>query len=168
MKKSLGIIIILVLVSQLAYASQLIKLAIVDMPKVSANYLEFQDKYKDLSEKKDQILTMIKNEQEQISKLEKEAGMGILESEVLRKQRQILQKKSELQTFYHEAMKILNQREENLVQEAKNNISEAIKFISIRRGISIVFSKSGILFAAEAYVDLSNEVIDHLNRNYKE
>jgi Skp family chaperone for outer membrane proteins len=163
MKKNIIFIFVFLLVQTL-YSSQLIKIAIVDMPKVSANYKEFQDKYVDLTEKKDEIFKSIKKEEEQIAQLEQELGMGILESEILRRQRQILQKKSELQTFHHEAMKIMNQREENLIQEARENIAEAIKFIAIRRGISIVFSKSGILFAAEAYVDLSNEIIEHLNQ----
>lgn len=149
-----------------SYAT-VIKIAILDWAKVSSNYLDFQDRVKELNQKKESVSNVVKKEEEEIAKLEKEAASLILESDITKSQKQIKQKKAELQNFNNEATSVLIKREDKLIESAKENINNAIKEVAAKEGISIVFSKSGVLYAAEESVDISDEVIKILNKDYK-
>jgi len=159
-----NVVILSLLFANFIFAIDLIKIAVLDWSKVSSNYQELQDRYNELYSKKTSVENVIKKEKEEIEKLEKELNYGVSESEKAKRIKVITQKKEELENFQNEAAKLLKEREDKIIEVAKENINNAIKEIASKEGISIVLSKSVVLYMLDDSLDITNEVIKILNR----
>jgi Skp family chaperone for outer membrane proteins len=74
-----------------------------------------------------------------------------------------MRRKNDLNSFYKEANELLQKREEELLENTKKEILDVIKSIAVHQGISLVFSKEQVLYAQDAYTNITEEVIKKLN-----
>ena len=149
-------------------APPLIKISVVDWEKVTLNFEWLQQSYVKIRNRKKDMLAMIENENRDIKRMESDLE-NIIDAQRYRRQQQLIKRrKSELQNFYVEAMSFIEKQEEKLLRDARVKIIDVIERLAIREGISLVFSKNEILYAAEGYADLTTEVIKELNKEEKE
>lgn len=120
-------------------APPMIKVGVVSWEQVVANYEEFQTDIEELEDR-----------QNRLRKLVEEGQDGTTEAE----RRQV----------YDEALQQVQSRREKLVREAHENIYEAIEEVAIANGFSLVLSESEVLYASEAYTDLTRPVVKQLNQ----
>lgn len=150
-----------------AWGEALIRIAVVNFEEVSMSYESFQEMLKKNDEEKDHVMVNVAKANEEIKRMERDLSNEHDPVRVQRIQAIVAQQKVELQTSYYQSMKVLDSARENLISEARKAIYNAIREIATQKGFSLVFSENEILYASEEYVDMTDAVIQKLNRPKK-
>ena len=145
-----------------------LKIAVVDISDISANYIWFQEQYVKLSEKKETIHTMIATEEKEIKALEEVYGKTYDQKERLIKEAEIKKRRSELSSFIADSKQLITKKEEQLFMESKMRIMNALKEIAELDEIDLIFAKDQVLYFAESrLINLTDKTLRKLNGGKK-
>ncbi len=149
------------------FGEALIRIAVVNFEEVSMSYQSFQDMLKKNDQEKDHVMVQVAKANEEIKRMERDLAAEHDPVRVQRIQAMVATQKVELQTSYYQSMKVLDNQRENVISEARKAIYNAIREIATQKGFSLVFSENEILYASEEYVDMTDAVVQKLNRPKK-
>ena len=133
------------------WAPPLIKMGVVNWEQVVMQFDQFQKEQKELQRRRMKILQYIQEE----SKGKVPNPEDIESGENL---------DPEMQKIYQDTLKQIEDRRRSLQEEFHQKINAAIRDEAIARGFSLVLSENEVLYASEEYTDLTNGVIERLNK----
>lgn len=161
---SVILFIVLGLKIKKSYAPPFIKLAVVDWTRIVGNYNAFQKEVEKLNQKKQGLIDEIEKRNKQIETLEYEIKNSTNRSEIEQKKALISQIRLENQTIFSQLLDSLDKEKQKLFDESRNKIMEAIANVSVTEGISLVFERNQVLYVSEDYADITDLVIEELNK----
>ncbi len=131
-----GLLLLLVLVPGRGWAPQMIRVGVVNWSRVVTSYESFQSEISELEEQRSNWLVILEEPRAD----EDDAG-----------------------EMYREALEQIESRRDRVIRDAHREIYEAIEEVAITNGYSLVLSENEVLYASEAYTDLTNQVVQRLN-----
>jgi len=137
------------------WAPPLIKVGVVNWEQVVMEFDQFQTELKELQRRRMRILEYIQQESEG----EVPAPEDIESGENL---------DPEMQQIYQDTLTQIQDRRRSLQEEFHQKIQAAIREEAISRGFSLVLSENEVLYASEEYTDLTNGVIERLDKENSE
>ena len=137
------------------WSPELIRIGVVNWEQVILQYEGYQNELEELQSKRTKILRMIEEQYGNVdrNKLEKSGSVS---------------GDREMQQLYQETLKQHEQRRQKAIEEYHRKIKAAIREEAIEQGYSLILSENEVLYAAEGYTDLTNGVIERLNKNGNE
>lgn len=147
---------LLVLVTSLlaprpTWAPPLIKIGVVNWEETVSRYRALQTELEELKHRRERILEFIEKE------------YGELQREKIERKEGEPPRDPELKELYDDAFQQVRTQRENTIKRYHRNVLEAIRQEAIEQGFSLILSENEVLYAAESYTDLTNDVIDRLN-----
>lgn len=136
------------LMPRAGWAPELIRIGVVNWEQTIAQYKEYQNELSELQSKRKRILNLIENE------------YGDVQQDQLKQSSD-----GEMQQLYENTLQQHKQRRKRVIEEFHNKIMSAIREEAIEQGYSLILSENEVLYAAEGYTDLTNGVIERLNKN---
>lgn len=133
-------------------SEQLIRMGVVNWEQVVAQYDEYQSEIKELQRRRMRVLEYIKGENKNV------------DQEALQKgQKQELD--PEMRKIYEDTLKQIDDRREQLQKKYQQRIYDAIRNEAIEQGYSLILSENEVLYASQEYTDLTNDVLERLNKD---
>lgn len=154
----LGLLMILAITSvpRVGWAPPLIKMGVVNWEQTIMEYRSFQDELKELQGRREKILKFI---QDEYGDLNKRKGQSSDNKKNL---------DNEMQSVYEDYLKQHEESRRETIEKHHKKIMNAIRQEAIEQGFSLVLSENEILYAANQYTDLTNDVIERLNQSNKD
>jgi Skp family chaperone for outer membrane proteins len=144
-----------------ASLKDIIKIGIVDMGKVYAEYAEKSDNARRLREKRAKLNRQIREEAAAIRKMEndlKERMHGASESERRRRSAEIEFRKDEVANLLARGNADLDREEADIVKPMREDIYEAIRFVANKQGVKIVLDSLYVGFS-DIELDMTDAVL---------
>jgi len=151
----LGVFLVTVLISQ--NPQENLRIAYVDIAKVTENYKKMQELNERYKKDYQFYLSKLKEMESEIEKMREE---GAPESEIVAKQKELLSRKSEYES-------LLKKEYEPKIQEILNEVATKIKEYAQLMGYSLILNKQSIIYGDEIY-DITNQVIAYINSGENE
>lgn len=144
-----------------ASLKDIIKIGIVDMGKVYADYAEKSDDARRLREKRAKLNRQIREEAAAIRKMEnnlKERMHDTSESERRRRSAEIEFRKDEVANMLARGNAELDREEADIVKPMREDIFEAIRFVANKQGVKIVLDGLYVGFS-DIELDMTDAVL---------
>ena len=151
----LGVFLVTVLISQ--NPQENLRIAYVDIAKVTENYKKMQELNERYKKDYQFYLSKLKEMESEIEKMREE---GAPESEIVAKQKELLSRKSEYES-------LLKKEYEPKIQKILNEVATKIKEYAQLMGYSLILNKQSIIYGDEIY-DITNQVIAYINSGENE
>ncbi|HIP92331.1 MAG TPA: OmpH family outer membrane protein [Thermotoga sp.] len=151
----LGVFLVTVLISQ--NPQENLRIAYVDIAKVTENYKKMQELNERYKKDYQFYLSKLKEMESEIEKMKEE---GAPESEIVAKQKELLSRKSEYES-------LLKKEYEPKIQEILNEVATKIKEYAQLMGYSLILNKQSVIYGDEIY-DITNQVIAYINSGENE
>ena len=151
----LGVFLVTVLISQ--NPQENLRIAYVDIAKVTENYKKMQELNERYKKDYQFYLSKLKEMESEIEKMREE---GAPESEIVAKQKELLSRKSEYES-------LLKKEYEPKIQEILNEVATKIKEYAQLMGYSLILNKQSVIYGDEIY-DITNQVIAYINSGENE
>lgn len=151
----LGVFLVTVLISQ--NPQENLRIAYVDIAKVTENYKKMQELNERYKKDYQFYLSKLKEMESEIEKMKEE---GASESEIVAKQKELLSRKSEYES-------LLKKEYEPKIQKILNEVATKIKEYARLMGYSLILNKQSIIYGDETY-DITNQVIAYINSGENE
>ncbi len=121
-----------------SWAPQMIKVGVVNWERTVSNYQQFQEEISELQTQRERWRAAV----EQIDSDRNDEDQD---------------------EIYQEALEQINSQLNRVIREAHRHIYEVIEEVAITNGYSLVLSENEVLYASEAYTDLTEPVLRRLN-----
>ncbi|MDR2733975.1 MAG: OmpH family outer membrane protein [Spirochaetota bacterium] len=144
-----------------ASLKDIIKIGIVDMGKVYAEYAEKSDNARKLREKRARLNRQIREEAAAIRKMEndlKERMHNTSENERRRRSAEIEFRKDEVANMLTRGNAELDREEADIVKPMREDIYEAIRFVANKQGVKIVLDSLYVGFS-DIELDMTDAVL---------
>ncbi|MEW5692130.1 MAG: OmpH family outer membrane protein [Candidatus Hydrogenedentota bacterium] len=163
--KILLLISALFISNPMLYAVDLIKIGVIDMIKVGANYEAYQNSNEKLLDKRDEIQKVIEREEKRVMDMYQDYKnkVAVLSEEQKKEQEDLLEKEDKkLQEFVADQNKLLKREKEELDAKTKKDILKIVEEIATEQGLSVVLEKNLIVWSRPDF-DITELVIEKLN-----
>ncbi len=142
-----------------------VKIGVVSLRTVFDSYEKTKEYNQKLSQKTAEIDKKIQSLQKEIEKLR--ASLEVVgEKERPKKIQELRQKEAELRRYQLESMRSIGQERDKYMREILKDIKPVITEYAKKHGYKIILNEDMLLYSDDAY-DLTDEIVDILNRNYK-
>lgn len=166
MKRNIALaLLVLALVPAIGQAASLkdiIKVGVVDMSKVFAEYASKSEASKNVREKKARYAKEIRNEAAIIRKMEselKDRMAGASDSERRRRSAEIEFKKDELASLVTRRNAEIEKEERDVTQPILEEIYEAVRFVANKQGVKLVLDSRSYIIYHDIELDLTEQVL---------
>lgn len=160
--------LLLLMTSFSAFANQITRVGVIDRAKILQTFYKESQATRELESMKEEIQNELVRLNDEIKMLEErklEAENKGNESEALRLDNVIFEKRQYLQDYYRTKNNQLTERQRNMSQDKEfaKQLLEVIEFVGLSQGCSIVFdiSTPGLIWSNEE-VDITNMVLERL------
>lgn len=142
------------------------KLASVDINRIATEYKKAQDYNKKIEDKKNLYEKEIKKKNDETKQFQDK--LALLSDKEKEGRRPELEKKiGELRDFVREKETDLRKEDFESSKEIAEDIKNAINRYASKEGYSVVFDDRALVYETKA-MDISDKIIEDLNKNYKQ
>jgi len=158
-----GMFFVLAFLVSMAYAAD--KLAYIDLSRTFTEYNKTKDYDKVLTDKENSYTTDRDTKVDEIKKLQDKFNL-LSDKEKEAKKNEIETKSKSLQDFDRQKQTDLRKEQDDKMKELLKDIEGAVKQYAEKEGITLVFNDRVLVYETKA-MDITDKIIDILNKNYK-